>query len=75
MLYLVSFGAGLSSVPWVVNSEIYPQRVRSAGMAQAVVANWLLNFLVSETFLSLAKVWSRLSPSSHPPLDERSNRL
>lgn len=53
MLYLVAFGAGLSGVPWVVNSEIFPMQVRSAAVGQATMCNWLFNWLVANTFLSL----------------------
>lgn len=53
MFYLVAFGAGLSGVPWVLNSEIYPIRVRPAAVGQATMANWLFNWLVADTFLSL----------------------
>ena len=54
MLYLVSFGAGLSGVAWVVVSEIYPMRVRAIAVAIAVFVNWVFNFLVSQSFLTLA---------------------
>ena len=54
MSYLISFGAGLSVVPTVVASEIYPLRVRAVGMSQVMIAQWLANALVAATFLSLA---------------------
>jgi len=54
MTYLISYGAGLSSVPTVVCSEIYPIRVRSAGMSQAMFTQWVTNGIVSITFLSLS---------------------
>ena len=31
--YLVVFGLGLSSGPWVINAEIYPLRVRGLGQS------------------------------------------
>mmetsp|Transcript_19400 Transcript_19400/g.44882 ORF Transcript_19400/g.44882 Transcript_19400/m.44882 type:complete len:282 (-) Transcript_19400:114-959(-) len=51
--YLVAFGMGLSSGPWIVNSEIYPLEVRGVGNAAAVTTNWAFNFIISMSFLSL----------------------
>ena len=53
MSYLVGFGVGVATVPTVVCSEIYPLRVRSVAMSQAMLVNWLSNYCVSATFLSL----------------------
>jgi Sugar (and other) transporter len=52
--YLACFGIGLSSVPWTVNAEIYPQRARSFGTAVSTSVNWAGNVLVSATFLTVA---------------------
>eukprot|EP00928_Gymnodinium_smaydae_P043077 TRINITY_DN28940_c0_g1_i1.p1 TRINITY_DN28940_c0_g1~~TRINITY_DN28940_c0_g1_i1.p1 ORF type:complete len:534 (-),score=66.01 TRINITY_DN28940_c0_g1_i1:164-1537(-) len=51
--YLVAFGSGLSGVPWVMNAEIYPLRLRSAAVGQATVFNWILNWFVGRYFLNL----------------------
>jgi len=53
MAYLVCFGSGLSGVPWVISSEIYPTDVRSTAVGQNTLANWLFNFLVAQSFLDL----------------------
>uniref|UniRef100_A0A6T7WLS0 Major facilitator superfamily (MFS) profile domain-containing protein n=1 Tax=Pyramimonas obovata TaxID=1411642 RepID=A0A6T7WLS0_9CHLO len=53
MLYLVAFGSGLSGIPWVINSEVYPLHVRAVATGLATTTNWLFNFSVSLTFLSL----------------------
>mmetsp|Transcript_25253 Transcript_25253/g.69741 ORF Transcript_25253/g.69741 Transcript_25253/m.69741 type:complete len:480 (+) Transcript_25253:168-1607(+) len=55
--YLFSFGLGLSTMPYTINSEIYPVEYRSKCVAQATAVFWLSNFLVSLTFLSLARGW------------------
>lgn len=55
LAYLVAFGSGLSGVGWVVVSEIYPMRVRATAVAVAVFANWMFNFLVSQSFLTLVE--------------------
>ena len=54
MLYLLAFGSGLSGACWVVTAEIYPMRVRAAAVALATFTNWIFNFVVSQSFLSLA---------------------
>merc|ERR1712129_126558 len=54
MGYLLTFGVGLSSMPWVVNSEIYPMQARSLCGAIATGVNWTANLFVSATFLDLA---------------------
>ena len=53
--YLLSFGVGLSSGPWVVNAEIYPTRLRGIGNAGACTMNWIANYAVSATFLTACK--------------------
>jgi sugar porter (SP) family MFS transporter len=53
ILYIAGFAVGLGPVFWLMISEIFPLRVRSAAMSVSTVANWGANFLVSLTFLSL----------------------
>ncbi|MCO5606922.1 hypothetical protein L7F22_061113 [Adiantum nelumboides] len=47
------FTQGMGPVPWAVNSEIYPLRFRGMCGGIAATANWISNFVVSFTFLSL----------------------
>jgi hypothetical protein len=51
--YLVSFGLGMSPIPWALNAELYPLGVRSLCVGIATATNWMSNFVVSATFLSL----------------------
>uniref|UniRef100_A0A7S2RIC0 Hexose transporter 1 n=1 Tax=Rhizochromulina marina TaxID=1034831 RepID=A0A7S2RIC0_9STRA len=51
--YLVSFGVGLSPGPWIVNAEIYPLSVRGVGNSAATTVNWLFNFAISASFLTI----------------------
>ena len=51
--YLLAFGCGLSPGPWVINAEIYPLHIRGLGNSAATTTNWLANYAVSATFLSL----------------------
>ncbi len=52
--YLLCFGCGLSTLPWVLNAEIYPLYARSLGNSLSVTVNWLANFVVSVTFLTMS---------------------
>mmetsp|Transcript_76204 Transcript_76204/g.163460 ORF Transcript_76204/g.163460 Transcript_76204/m.163460 type:complete len:512 (-) Transcript_76204:16-1551(-) len=54
ILYLFCFGVGLSPVPWTVNAEIYPLHSRASCISMSTSVNWLMNFVVSVTFLHLA---------------------
>lgn len=52
-LFIISYAPGMGTLPWVVNSEIYPLRYRGVGGGIAAVANWVSNLVVSLTFLTL----------------------
>ncbi|XP_010538418.1 PREDICTED: inositol transporter 4 [Tarenaya hassleriana] len=52
-LYIIMYSPGMGTVPWIVNSEIYPLRYRGLGGGIAAVSNWISNLIVSETFLTL----------------------
>ena len=54
-LYIIFFSPGMGTVPWIVNSEIYPLRFRGICGGIAAVANWVSNLIVTQTFLSLTK--------------------
>lgn len=45
----------MGTVPWIVNSEIYPLKYRGLGGGIAAVSNWSSNLIVSETFLTLTE--------------------
>ncbi|XP_012721184.2 solute carrier family 2 member 13b isoform X3 [Fundulus heteroclitus] len=55
ILYLASFAPGMGTMPWTVNSEIYPLWARSTGNACSAGVNWIFNVLVSLTFLHVAE--------------------
>ena len=54
-LYIISYSPGMGTVPWIVNSEIYPLKYRGIGGGIAAVCNWVSNLIVSETFLTLTE--------------------
>ena len=63
-VYIASFAIGLGPVFWLLISEIFPLNVRGQGASVATMVNWLSNFIVSLTFLSLlnslGSVWTFL---------------
>lgn len=48
--YIASFALSLGPVVWVLLSEIFPNKIRGKAMAIAVMAQWVSNFVVSQTF-------------------------
>jgi len=54
VFYVAFFGLGLGTVPWVIQSEIFPLDVRGQANGAATASNWLCNLIVSMTFLTLA---------------------
>jgi SP family galactose:H+ symporter-like MFS transporter len=53
VVYIASFAIGLGPVFWLLISEIFPLNIRGQAASIATTANWLSNFFVSLTFLSL----------------------
>eukprot|EP00730_Choanoeca_flexa_P007839 TRINITY_DN12399_c1_g2_i2.p1 TRINITY_DN12399_c1_g2~~TRINITY_DN12399_c1_g2_i2.p1 ORF type:complete len:563 (+),score=105.39 TRINITY_DN12399_c1_g2_i2:90-1778(+) len=54
-LYLSSFAFGLTSMPWIINSEIFPTHLRATGNSLATATNWICNLGVSLSFLTLTE--------------------
>jgi sugar porter (SP) family MFS transporter len=53
MAYVACFAISLGPVAWLIISEIYPLGIRGRAMGVATFANWVCNYIVSLTFLSL----------------------
>ena len=53
LIYIAFFSIGFSSTPWSVNTEIYPIHLIGTATAIATATNWLSNFVVSSTFLTI----------------------
>jgi len=53
LIYTGSFAIGLGPVFWLLISEIYPLTIRGAAMSVATIANWLANFVVTISFLTI----------------------
>lgn len=54
--YVAFFAIGLGPITWVVNSEIFPLKIRGKAMTIAIFINWACNYLVSLTFLNLVDI-------------------
>jgi sugar porter (SP) family MFS transporter len=73
VVYIASFAVGLGPVFWLMISEIFPLQLRGRTMSVTAVVNWLSNFAVAATFLTLVSAITRtdhrlLVPAEHRPL-------
>ena len=50
LIFIASFAMSMGPVVWVILSEIFPNKIRSAAMSVAVAAQWLANYFVSQSF-------------------------
>lgn len=55
LLYILGFALGMGSIPWTINSEIYPSKIRARCNSVATAVNWVSNYIVAATFLSYQK--------------------
>ncbi|PIS02840.1 MAG: MFS transporter [Chlamydiae bacterium CG10_big_fil_rev_8_21_14_0_10_42_34] len=56
MAYIAFFAVSLGPVAWLIISEIYPLGIRGRAMGIATFTNWVSNYFVSLTFLTLIGV-------------------
>lgn len=56
LVYIASFAISLGPVAWLIIAEIYPLNVRGLAMSLATVANWVFNFMVAMSFLSIVQL-------------------
>jgi SP family galactose:H+ symporter-like MFS transporter len=59
MSYVAAFAISLGPIFWLMNSEIYPLKVRSKAAGVGTMANWTSNFIISLTFLPLIELLGR----------------
>ena len=55
-VFVAFFAATWGPVVWVLLGEMFPNSIRAAAMSVTVMANWIANFVVSETFPELVHV-------------------
>jgi uncharacterized protein YqgC (DUF456 family) len=53
VLYHTSFSCGMGLMGWVLLPEIFPNRLRARGQSVGRLANWIANFIVTISFLSV----------------------
>ncbi len=53
MFYIIGYCISVGSLFWLIIAEIFPQRVRGVAMSFATSIQWLANFIVSLSFLSM----------------------
>lgn len=56
MLYVAAYSLSFGPVTWIILSEIFPRSLRGRLFSAATCFNWLINLLISSTFLDFAKV-------------------
>jgi SP family xylose:H+ symportor-like MFS transporter len=55
LMFIASFAMSMGPVVWVILSEMFPNRIRSAAMSIAVAAQWAANYFVSQSFPIIAE--------------------
>jgi SP family sugar:H+ symporter-like MFS transporter len=55
-LYVVFFGVSWGPVVWVLLGEMFNNRIRAYALAVAAAAQWIANYIVSQTFPTLAAI-------------------
>ena len=55
-LYVVFFGVSWGPVTWVLLGEMFNNRIRAYALAVAAAAQWIANYIVSQTFPALAGI-------------------
>jgi SP family xylose:H+ symportor-like MFS transporter len=50
VVYIIGFSFSWGPVTWVMLSEIFPNSIKGQAMSIAVAAQWIANFVVSQTF-------------------------
>ncbi|KAJ1646896.1 hypothetical protein LPJ64_001640 [Coemansia asiatica] len=53
IFYVALYAVGLGNVPWLIQSEIFAQGIRSKAGSLATATNWVSNFIISVTFLTM----------------------
>lgn len=50
LIFVAAFAMAMGPVSWIVNSEIFPTKLRGRAMAVSIFLLWLACYLVSQTF-------------------------
>lgn len=61
-VFVVFFGATWGPLVWVLLGEMFPNRIRAAALGVAASAQWIANFVISETFPPLLNAFGAAIP-------------
>lgn len=53
ILFIAGFAISLGPIMWLMFSEIFPLEIRGIATSLMASANWLFNFIIAETFLTM----------------------
>ncbi len=48
--FTAAFAVGMGPIPWIVNAEIFPTKLRGRAMSVAIFCLWAADWLVTQTF-------------------------
>jgi SP family arabinose:H+ symporter-like MFS transporter len=48
--FVAAFALAMGPIPWIVNSEIFPTKLRGRAMSLAIFCLWLADWIVTQTF-------------------------
>lgn len=48
-LYIGGFALGMGALPWIIQGEVLPLRVRAVASSVAVASNWATSFCVTQS--------------------------
>jgi SP family arabinose:H+ symporter-like MFS transporter len=48
--FVAAFAVAMGPIPWIVNSEIFPTKLRGRAMSVAIFCLWFADWLVTQTF-------------------------
>jgi SP family arabinose:H+ symporter-like MFS transporter len=51
--FVAAFAVAMGPIPWIVNSEIFPTKLRGRAMSIAILLLWFADFIVTQTFPKL----------------------
>ena len=52
IVFLFTYSAGMASIPWLINSEIYPLFLIGSASALSAFVNWMTSFAMTTIFSS-----------------------
>ncbi|RIA98920.1 transporter-domain-containing protein [Glomus cerebriforme] len=56
IVYVMAYALGLGHAPWLIQSEIFPLNIRGRATGIGTATNWLVNLVISVSFLPLTEL-------------------